>query len=217
MDHLLFCINHEGKIAKRHCKKCDQNLCNDCVFDLHIEHHTQIEKIKYSIDTKQVNYSEILSKEINAVIEQTLKELKPQISKLVLEKTEEYIKEHKNLQLKLTQPKEDKMPQPKEDKISQPKEDKISQPKEDKIPQPKEERTKPLKPTVKDNIKTVDEKNNLQNPILSGKNSSKISQRAKLFENDKFQTHKINREDSKNIAKKNSVHAMAKLFEQDKK
>ena len=192
MDHLLFCINHEGKIAKRHCKQCDQNLCNDCVFDLHIEHHTQIEKIKYSIDTKQVNYSEILSKEINAVIEQTIKELKPQISKLVLEKTEEYIKQHKNLQLKLTQPK-------------------------DKKPLPKEERTKALKPTVKENIKTVDEKNNLQNPILSGKNSSNISQRAKLFEKDKFQTHKINKEDSKNIAKKNSVHAMAKLFEQDKK
>ena len=192
MDHLLFCINHEGKIAKRHCKQCDQNLCNDCVFDLHIEHHTQIEKIEYSIDTKQVNYSEILSKEINAVIEQTIKELKPQISKLVLEKTEEYIKQHKNLQLKLTQPK-------------------------DKKPLPKEERTKALKPTVKENIKTVDEKNNLQNPILSGKNSSNISQRAKLFEKDKFQTHKINKEDSKNIAKKNSVHAMAKLFEQDKK
>lgn len=192
MDHLLFCINHEGKIAKRHCKQCDQNLCNDCVFDLHIEHHTQIEKIEYSIDTKQVNYSEILSKEINAVIEQTIKELKPQISKLVLEKTEEYIKEHKNLQLKLTQTK-------------------------DKKPLPKEERTKALKPTVKENIKTVDEKNNLQNPILSGKNSSKISQRAKIFENEKFKTHKINREDSKNIAKKHGVHAMAKLFEQDKK
>ena len=63
----------------------------------------------------------------------------------------------------------------------------------------------------------MDEKNNLQNPILSGKNSSNISQRAKLFEKDKFQTHKINKEDSKNIAKKNSVQAMAKLFEQDKK
>ena len=42
-------------------------------------------------------------------------------------------------------------------------------------------------------------------------------QKAKLFENDKFQTHKINKQDSKNIAKKNIVHAMAKLFEQDKK
>ena len=93
----------------------------------------------------------------------------------------------------------------------------MSQPKEDKMPQPKEERTKALKPTAKENTKTVDEKNNLQNPILSGKKSSEIERRAKLFENGKFQTHKINKEDSKNIAKKNSVHAMAKLFEQDKK
>ena len=50
MDYLLFCVNHPEKIAKRHCNKCDQDLCNECVFDSHIEHHEEIAKIEYSID-----------------------------------------------------------------------------------------------------------------------------------------------------------------------
>ena len=53
MDHLLFCVNHPEKIAKRHCNKCDQNLCNECVFDSHIEHHEEIKKLEYSIDIKK--------------------------------------------------------------------------------------------------------------------------------------------------------------------
>ena len=35
MEHLLFCVNHPEKIAKRHCNKCDKNLCDECVFDTH--------------------------------------------------------------------------------------------------------------------------------------------------------------------------------------
>ena len=101
MDNLLFCVNHPEKIAKRHCKKCEQDLCNDCVFDSHIEHHTEITKIEYSIDTKQTNFSQILSKEIKAIIDKSLNDLKPQLYQLVQAKTEEFLKDHKNLQLKL--------------------------------------------------------------------------------------------------------------------
>ena len=102
MDHLLFCINHPDKIAKRHCKKCDQNVCNECVFDFHIEHNLEIEKLEYSIDTKNLKITQILSKDIESIINKSLNDLKPQIYKLVLEKTEEYIKDHKNIQLKLS-------------------------------------------------------------------------------------------------------------------
>ena len=101
MENLLFCVNQPEKIAKRHCKKCDQDLCNSCVFDSHIEHHKEIEKISYSIDYKKEKITKLLSKNIELIIDQNLKDLKPKIYKLVLEKTEEYIKGHKNLQLKL--------------------------------------------------------------------------------------------------------------------
>ena len=101
MDQLLFCVNHPEKIAKRHCKKCDQNICNGCVFDSHIEHNTEIEKIEYSIDTKQMKISQILAKDIESIINKNLNDLKPILNKIVLEKTEQYIKDHKNLQLKL--------------------------------------------------------------------------------------------------------------------
>ena len=101
MDKLLFCVNHPEKIAKRHCKKCDQNVCNECVFDSHIEHNTEIEKIEYSIDTKQMKISQILAKDIESIINKNLNDLKPILNKIVLEKTEQYIKDHKNLQLKL--------------------------------------------------------------------------------------------------------------------
>ena len=108
MDHLLFCVNHPEKIAKRHCNKCDQNVCNECVFDSHIEHHTEITKIEYAIDTKQNHFSQILSKEIKAIIDKSLESLKPEIYKAVQKKTEEYIKEHKNLNLKLNLTKDKK-------------------------------------------------------------------------------------------------------------
>lgn len=105
MDHLLLCVNHPEKIAKRHCKKCDQNICNECVFDSHIEHNKEIEKIDYSIDIKQAKISQILGKDIESIINKNLNDLKPIIYKLVLEKTEQYVKDHKNLQLKLITPK----------------------------------------------------------------------------------------------------------------
>ena len=108
MDHLLFCVNHPEKIAKRHCNKCDQNVCNECVFDSHIEHHTEITKLEYAIDTKQNHFSQILSKEIKSIIDKSLENLKPEIYKAVQKKTEEYLKEHKNLNLKLNLTKDKK-------------------------------------------------------------------------------------------------------------
>ena len=111
MDHLLFCVNHQEKVAKRHCNKCDQNLCNECVFESHVEHHSEVTKIEYSIDTKQANFNQYLSKEIKTIIEKALNDLKPKIYHLVLDKTEEYLKGHNNLNLKLNQTKEIKKEQ----------------------------------------------------------------------------------------------------------
>ena len=111
MDQLLFCDNHPEKIAKRNCKKCNQNLCNECVFEFHIEHHEEITKLKYSIDTKKTNFTEILSKDIKLIIDKTLEDLKPKIYNEVLKKREEYIKSHKNLQLKINSNKTNPPPQ----------------------------------------------------------------------------------------------------------
>ena len=215
MDHLLFCVNHQEKIAKKHCKQCDQDLCNECVFDSHIEHHTEIDKIEYSIDTKQVKYSKILAEELNAVIEKAMNDLKPKIYNLVLEKTEEYIKDHKNLQLKLNQPKDEK-PQLKEEKQNDKKvqahknvqppvnENKIQPPvKENKIQHP-----------VKENKIQHPEKEtkaNLQNQIISEKPKSSINDRSKMFEPKKDEFKK--EETKRNVKKK--IGDLAKLYEQN--
>ena len=152
MDHLLFCVNHPEKIAKRHCNKCDQNLCNECVFDSHIEHHEEIAKLEYSIDTQKDNFSQILSKDIKLLVEKALNDLKPEINKLVLEKTEQYIKDHKNLQLKLNN-------------IQEKKTVNITK---------KEEKTKPLN-------KHKENKESLRKNIETAKFSSNIKERAQMF------------------------------------
>ena len=242
MDHLLFCVNHEEKIAKKHCKQCDQNLCNECVFDLHIEHHTEIDKIEYSMDTKQVKYSQILSEEINAVVEKTMKELKPKISQLILEKTEEYIKSHKNLQLKLNQPKEKKPPlkeekqnehkihtqknvQPpvKDNKMQHPaKENKIQNPaKENKIQNPAKE-NKIQHPAKENKIQPPAKENKIQPPVKETKNTLQnqvISEKPKPKINDRskmFEPKKevFKKEETKKIIKK-KIGDRAKMFEQN--
>ena len=158
MDNLLFCVNHPEKIAKRHCKKCEQDLCNDCVFDSHIEHHTEITKIEYSIDTKQTNFSQILSKEIKAIIDKSLNDLKPQLYQLVQAKTEEFLKDHKNLQLKLNK---------KEKKTNPP----------SSIPNQQEK--KPNSNNGGGVYKKIDE----NNPIHQKNSKGNIKNRAKMFEN----------------------------------
>ena len=100
LDHLLSCANHPEKIAKRHCKKCNQDICNECVFDLHIEHHKEITKINYTIDNRSEEFTNKISEEIKEIINKSLESLKPQICQIVLDKTKEYINIHKNLQLK---------------------------------------------------------------------------------------------------------------------
>ena len=60
------------------------------------------------MDTKQNHFSQILSKEIKAIIDKSLESLKQEIYKAVQKKTEEYIKEHKNLNLKLNLTKDKK-------------------------------------------------------------------------------------------------------------
>ena len=104
LDHLLFCANHPEKIAKRHCKKCNQDICNECVFDLHIEHHPEITKINYLIDNRSEKFTYTISEQIKEIINKSLEALKPQICQIVLDKTKEYINVHKNLQLKASVP-----------------------------------------------------------------------------------------------------------------
>ena len=104
LDHLLFCANHPEKIAKRHCNKCNQDICNECVFDLHIEHHPEITKINYIIDNRSEKFTYTISEEIKEIINKSLEALKPQICQIVLDKTKEYINTHKNLQLKASVP-----------------------------------------------------------------------------------------------------------------
>ena len=187
MDHLLFCVNHPEKIAKRHCNKCDQNLCNECVFDSHVEHHEEIEKLQYSIDTKKENFSQILSKDIKFIIDKTLNDLKPEIYKLVLEKTEQYIKDHKNLQLKLNN-------------IQEKKSVKLAK---------KEEKTKPLN-------KNVETKESLKRNIETAKfGSNNIRERAQMFTLPRKSPPKIIDKNNPFGKKESSggVKNMAKLFE----
>lgn len=186
MDALLFCVNHPEKIAKRHCNKCKQNLCNECVFDSHIEHHEEITKLEYSIDTKKDNFSQILSKDIKLIIDKTFNDLKPEIYKLVLEKTEQYIKDHKNLQLKLNN---------------------IQEKKSGNLPK-KEEKTKPLK-------KHIESKESLKRNIETAKFGSNIRERAQMFTLPRKSPPKVIDENNP-FGKKDSsggVKNMAKLFE----
>ena len=188
MDHLLFCANHPEKIAKRHCNKCDQNLCNECVFDSHIEHHEEIKKIEYSIDTKKDNFSQIISKDIKALIDRTFNDLKPEIYKLVLEKTEQYIKDHKNLHLKLNN---------------------IQEKKTGNLIK-KEENTKPLNRHI-ENRESL--KRNIQTSNFSRNN---IKERAQMFTLPKKTPPKVIDKNNP-FGKKESaggVKNMAKIFEQ---
>ena len=187
MDHLLFWANHQEKIAKRHCNKCDKNLCNECVFDSHIEHHEEIAKLEYSIDTKKVNFSQILSKDIKSIIDKTFNDLKPEIYKLVLEKTEQYIKDHKNLDLKLNN---------------------IQEKKYGNL-QKKEEKTKPLN-------KHIESKESLRRNIETAKFGSNIRERAQMFTLPRKSPPKVIDKNNPFGKKESSggVKNMAKLFEQ---
>ncbi len=189
MEHLLFCVNHPEKIAKRHCKKCDQNLCNECVFDSHIEHHEEITKLEYSIGAKKINFANILSKDIKAIIDKTLEDLKPKIYQQALEKTEQYIKEHKNLQLKLN-------------------------PNKEKPPVKKEFKTKPLKREEKPKPNHQDNKD-LKKNIITSSNSGNIKERAKMFgaQNSKEIAKNVDTNNPLNKGVKGNVNKMAKIFE----
>ena len=196
MDHLLFCVNHPEKIAKRHCNKCDQNVCNECVFDSHIEHHKEINKIEYTIDTKQNHFSQILSKEIKSIIDKSLEDLKPQIYKSVQKKTEEYIKEHKNMELKLNLPKE---------KTHAPNAHKDHN----------DQNHHPSHATKKENKDNKDNKEgkNKSNPTASGN----INERAKMFggtkTTDKPKKVDANNPINKGAPKGNAVKDRVKMFE----
>ena len=184
----IFCSNHSQKFAKRHCNKCSQNLCNECVFDSHIEHHEEITKLEYSIDTKNNNFSQILSKDIKLLIDKTLNDLKPEIYKLVLEKTEQYIKDHKNLHLKLNN---------------------IQDKKPGNVIK-KEEKTKPIN-------KHIESKESLKKNIQTAKlGSNNIKERAQMFTLPRKSPPKVIDKNNPFGKKESSggVKNMAKIFEQ---
>jgi hypothetical protein len=193
MDNLLFCDKHPEKIAKRNCKKCNQNLCNECVLDFHIDHHEEITKLEYSIDTKKTNFADLLSKDIKLIIDKTLEDLKPKIYQEVLKKTEEYIKTHKNLQLKINSNKTNPPLQ------SRRKSFKTGEKKEDiKI-------TKPNHPGNKDPHK---------NKPTSSNPSNAIKEKAKLFtQKSKELPKNIDKNNPLNKGVKGNVNKMAKIFE----
>ena len=197
MNHLLFCKNHPEKFAKRHCNKCDQDLCNECVFDSHIEHHSEINKIEYTIDTKSCNFAKLLSDDIKLIVDKSLNDLKPQIYKLVAEKTEQYIKDHKNLQLKLAQ----------------------NQPKKTA---PGSAVKRETKANIRANIsakKSKEIKEAPKNQPVSNTTKASISQRAKLFSNNKNNYREVGKKyDDNNPYKKGAdknkgVKDMAKIFD----
>ena len=194
MDHPLFCVNHPEKIAKRHCNKCDQNVCNECVFDSHIEHHKEITKLEYAIDTKQNHFSQFLSKEIKSIIDKSLEDLKPEIYQAIQKKTEEYIKEHKNLELKLNLPKDSKTHNQNIHKEH----------KEQKPHQPN---------THKENKEKKENKESKNNAAQGGN----INERAKKFvetkTNDKQKKVDENNPINKGATKGNAVKDRAKMFE----
>ena len=194
MDHLLFCDKHPEKIAKRNCKKCNQNLCNECVLDFHIDHHEEITKLEYSIDTKKTNFTEILSKDIQSIIDKTLEDLKPKIYKEVEKKTEEYIKNHKNLQLKINSNKTNPPPQ--------------NRRKSFRTEEKKDNKNKIAKPNHGGN------KEPIKNKPISSNISNAIKDRAKIFtQKSKEPPKNIDENNPLSKGVKGNVNKKAKMFE----
>ena len=120
------------------------------------------------------------------IIDKTLNDLKPEIYKLVLEKTEQYIKDHKNLHLKLNN---------------------IQEKKSGNVIK-KEEKTKPLKP--------AETRESLKKNIQTAKFGANIKERAHMFTLPKKSPPKVIDKNNPFGKKESSggVKNMAKLFEQ---
>ena len=43
--NIKYCVNHQNEQAKRHCNKCNQDICSECALDLHSEHYKDIIKL----------------------------------------------------------------------------------------------------------------------------------------------------------------------------
>jgi len=102
MEQIIPCSAHPKKIAKRHCNKCNVDICNECVFQSHIEHHKEINKINYAIYPNTAAFNEYLTQEIKKMISSELKNLEETLLKLAAEKTSDYILRHTNLSYKVS-------------------------------------------------------------------------------------------------------------------
>ena len=45
MEKIQFCYMHSTKVAKRYCKKCNVNICNDCTIEKHSNHIDEIVRL----------------------------------------------------------------------------------------------------------------------------------------------------------------------------
>jgi len=102
MEEIIYCANHQKKIAKRHCNKCNVDICNECVIQSHVEHHNDIQKITYSINPKTTAFNDFINKEIQTLVKKELKNMEEHLLKLVTEKTADYIKNQKSISLKVS-------------------------------------------------------------------------------------------------------------------
>jgi len=128
MEEVIYCANHQKKVAKRHCNKCNVDICNECVIQSHVEHHKEIKKINYSINPKNAAFNDFINKEVKAMITRELKNMEDHLFKLVTEKTAEYIKNHKSTTLKVSNaPVKTSAPQPKYELENPKKEKKVEE------------------------------------------------------------------------------------------
>jgi hypothetical protein len=92
MEEIFYCANHPQKIAKRHCYNCKKDLCNECVFESHIDHYKDLTKIGYATIPKISSFTDEVGKEIRKILSREVKRLQDLIYKVVVEKTSEFIR-----------------------------------------------------------------------------------------------------------------------------
>ena len=92
----LFCSNHSKKHAKKHCNKCNLDLCNECALDLHIGHYQSLQKINNSPNNKYLAYKEMIKEEIQKLLNNSIDDITLKVFKDVQEKTKKNLKEDKN-------------------------------------------------------------------------------------------------------------------------
>ncbi len=95
MEIELFCSKHSHKHAKKHCIKCNENLCNECALDFHIEHYPSLQKLKYNSKQKYLNYSNLLCEEIKKLLNDSLNDVTLQLNTKIKNRAKNNLEEYK--------------------------------------------------------------------------------------------------------------------------